>query len=153
MKGLLLRLSGLGPFEPTEQVRVYFWFGMGLVNNFLFGFCWARRHLLKDFRQTATQRYQPAEFGWLIRLFRRKDVAALRGGNPRDNAARVEGLLQNGAGDAAGTAAVLLNAAAAIYVAGLARTYEDGVARAREALGSGSARRALERLRATSTSG
>ena len=74
----LLRLSGLGPFEPTEQVRVYFWFGMGLVNNFLFGFCWARRHLLKDFRQAATQRYQPAKFGWLIRLFWRKDVAPLR---------------------------------------------------------------------------
>src|SRR5438094_2371935 len=47
----LLRLSGLGPFEPTEHVRVYFWFGMGLANNFLFGFCWARRHLLNDFRQ------------------------------------------------------------------------------------------------------
>ena len=74
----LLRLSGLGPFHPTELARVYFWFGMGLANNFLFGFCWARRHLLNDFRQAATQRYQPATFGWLIRLFRRKDVAPLQ---------------------------------------------------------------------------
>jgi len=95
-----------------------------------------------------TWRLDPARYGLAI-----EDVAALRGGKPGVNAERVEGLLRNGAGDAAGTAAVLLNAAAAIYVAGLARTYDDGVARAREALGSGSARRALERLRAASTSG
>ena len=93
-------------------------------------------------------RLDPARYGLAI-----EDVAALRGGKPADNAERVEGLLRNGAGDAAGAAAVLLNAAAAIYVAGLARTYEDGIARARDALGSGSARRALERLRAASTSG
>src|SRR5712692_273093 len=90
-----------------------------------------------------TWRLDPARYGLAI-----EDVAALRGGKPGVNAERVEGLLRNGAGDAAGTAAVLLNAAAAIYVAGLARTYDDGIARAREALGSGSARRALERLRA-----
>ena len=70
----LMRLSGLGPFEPTESARVYFWFGIGLANDFFFGFCWARYHLLKDFRHAATQRYQPAKFGWLIRPFRRKDV-------------------------------------------------------------------------------
>ena len=93
-------------------------------------------------------RLDPARYGLAI-----ADVAALRGGKPGVNAERVEGLLRNGAGDAAGAAAVLLNAAAAIYVAGLARTYEDGIARARDALGSGSARRALERLRAASTSG
>ena len=93
-------------------------------------------------------RLDPARYGLAI-----ADVAALRGGKPSVNAERVEGLLRNGAGDSAGAAAVLLNAAAAIYVAGLARTYDDGLARAREALGSGSARRALERLRAASTSG
>ena len=93
-------------------------------------------------------RLDPARYGLAI-----TDVAALRGGKPGVNAERVEGLLRNGAGDSAGAAAVLLNAAAAIYVAGLARTYDDGLARAREALGSGSARRALERLRAASTSG
>jgi len=93
-------------------------------------------------------RLDPARYGLAI-----ADVAALRGGKPGVNAERVEGLLRNGAGDSAGAAAVLLNAAAAIYVAGLARTYDDGLARAREALGSGSARRALERLRAASTSG
>ena len=93
-------------------------------------------------------RLDPARYGLAI-----EDVTALRGGEPGVNAERVEGVLRNGAGDAAGTGAVLLNAAAAIYVAGLARTYDDGIARAREALGSGSARRALERLRAASTSG
>ena len=93
-------------------------------------------------------RLDPARYGLAI-----ADVAALRGGKPGVNAERVEGLLRNEPGDPAGAAAVLLNAAAAIYVAGLARTYDDGLARAREALGSGSARRALERLRAASTSG
>ena len=93
-------------------------------------------------------RLDPARYGLAI-----ADVAALRGGKPGVNAQRVEGLLRNEPGDSAGAAAVLLNAAAAIYVAGLARTYDDGLARAREALGSGSARRALERLRAASTSG
>ena len=93
-------------------------------------------------------RLDPARYGLAI-----ADVAALRGGKPGVNAERVEGLLWNEPGDSAGAAAVLLNAAAAIYVAGLARTYDDGLARAREALGSGSARRALERLRAASTSG
>jgi len=93
-------------------------------------------------------RLDPARYGLAI-----ADVAALRGGKPGVNAQRVEGLLRNEPGDPAGAAAVLLNAAAAIYVAGLARTYDDGLARAREALGSGSARRALERLRAASTSG
>jgi len=93
-------------------------------------------------------RLDPARYGLAI-----ADVAALRGGKPGVNAERVEGLLRNEPGDSAGAAAVLLNAAAAIYVAGLARTYDDGLARAREALGSGSARRALERLRAASTSG
>jgi len=93
-------------------------------------------------------RLDPARYGLAI-----ADVAALRGGKPGVNAERVEGLLRNEPGDSAGAAAVLLNAAAAIYVAGVARTYDDGLARAREALGSGSARRALERLRAASTSG
>jgi hypothetical protein len=75
---VLWRLSGRGSFEPSDRFGEYFWFGIGLANNFLFGFCWARRHLLNDFRRAATQRYQPAKFGWLIRLFRRKDVAPLR---------------------------------------------------------------------------
>ena len=43
---------------------------------------------------------------------------------------------------------MLLNAGAAVYVAGLERTYEAAVERARAALDGGSGLRTLERLRA-----
>lgn len=76
------------------------------------------------------------------------DVALLAGAEPRSNADRLERILADGT-DRAGRAAVLLNAGAAIYVAGLAPSYEAGVAMAREALDSGAAREALERLRRT----
>jgi len=58
-------------------------------------------------------------------------------------------LLADGASaaDDAGQAALLLNAGAAIYVAGLAPSYEDGIARARGVVATGAARAALERLR------
>jgi anthranilate phosphoribosyltransferase len=79
------------------------------------------------------------------------DEDALGGGAPRDNAIRLERLL-DGAEDRAGRAAVLLNAGAAIYAAGLAETYGEGVERARDALRSGGAREALARLRRTGVS-
>ena len=83
-----------------------------------------------------------------------QDSAPLRGGEPAENAARVTALLDGGVSDAAGLAAVLLNAGAAIYVAGLTPSYETGIERARDALTSGAARAALERLRRlASTSG
>jgi hypothetical protein len=72
----LSRVAGLGAFEPGYGFSVYFWFGLGLANNFLFGFCWARRQLLNNFRQAATQRYQPLKFGWLT--VRHKAEAPLR---------------------------------------------------------------------------
>ena len=82
------------------------------------------------------------------------DVAALAGGAPADNAARIEGLLGDGWHDVAGLAALLLNAGAAIYVAGLVDSYADGVTRAREVVRAGKGREALERLRrATSSAG
>lgn len=82
-------------------------------------------------------------------------VDGLRGGEPAANAARIEHLLNGGAGDDVGLAAVLLNAGAAIYVSGVATSIEDGVMRARGAVASGAAREALERLRrgGASTSG
>ncbi|MBI1967283.1 MAG: anthranilate phosphoribosyltransferase [Gemmatimonadetes bacterium] len=80
------------------------------------------------------------------------DVAALRGGSPAENAARAERILANGGDDWDGVAAVLLNAGAAIYVAGLAKSYAEGIGRAREVIGSGAARTALERLRKASLS-
>jgi anthranilate phosphoribosyltransferase len=82
------------------------------------------------------------------------DVTPLAGAGPAANATRIEGLLGDGAHDVAGLAALLLNAGAAIYVAGLADSYADGVARARETVRAGKGRAALERLRrATSTAG
>ena len=71
-------LCGGGPFRPGDQFTVYFWFGIGLANNFLFGVWWARRHLLNDFRLVAAQRYQMEKSGWFKRLFRGKDEAPAR---------------------------------------------------------------------------
>lgn len=84
------------------------------------------------------------------------DVSSLQGGEPAANAARFERILSNGAaaGDAdhAGLAAVLLNAGAAIYVAGIAGSLAEGIGRAREVVASGAARAALERLRKATAS-
>jgi anthranilate phosphoribosyltransferase len=79
----------------------------------------------------------------------------LKGGEPAENAERLERILGNGDGDAAGLAAVLLNAGAAIYVAGIAGSFAEGIGRAREVVASGAARAALDRLRkaTASTSG
>ncbi len=81
------------------------------------------------------------------------DLKALRGGEPSENAKRIERLLADGTSDVAGAAAVTLNAGAALYVGGLARTYKEGVALARETLAAGAARGPLEALRRVSTSG
>src|SRR5881398_3612190 len=92
---------------------------------------------------------EPERYGLAI-----ADVAPLAGAAPADNAARIEGLLGDGRHDVAGLAALLLNAGAAIYVAGLVDSYADGVTRAREVVRAGKGREALERLRrATSTAG
>jgi anthranilate phosphoribosyltransferase len=83
------------------------------------------------------------------------DAGTLKGGEPAENAERLERILGNGDGDSAGLAAVLLNAGAAIYVAGIAASYAEGIGRAREVVASGAARAALDRLRkaTVSTSG
>ena len=76
-----------------------------------------------------------------------KDVAELQGGEPAENAERLERILGNGNADPSGLAAVLLNAGAAIYVAGIAGSLAEGIGRAREVVASGAARAALDRLR------
>ena len=76
-----------------------------------------------------------------------KDVAELQGGEPAANAERLERILGNGSADPSGLAAVLLNAGAAIYVAGIAGSLAEGIGRAREVVASGAARAALDRLR------
>ena len=80
------------------------------------------------------------------------DVGVLQGGEPAANAERLERILANGSGDPPGLAAVLLNAGAAIYVAGIAASLAEGIGRAREVVASGAARAALDRLRKASAS-
>jgi len=81
-----------------------------------------------------------------------KNVGELQGGEPAANAERLERILGNGAADPAGLAAVLLNAGAAIYVAGIAASLAEGIGRAREVVASGAARAALDRLRKATAS-
>jgi anthranilate phosphoribosyltransferase len=101
---------------------------------------------VRDGRVTAWP-LDPARHGLAI-----DDVAALRGAGPAANAARIERLLGDGRGDAAGLAALLLNAAAAVYVAGLADSYDAALERVRAALGAGQGQAALDRLRRASAS-
>jgi anthranilate phosphoribosyltransferase len=70
----------------------------------------------------------------------------LAGGDPQANARIIESVL-SGEGPAGARTAVLLNAAAAIYVSGMVTTLGEAVGKAREALESGAGRRALDRLR------
>lgn len=75
------------------------------------------------------------------------DLSKLKGGDPRENARRAEQILDGSTDDEAGKTAVLLNAAAALYVADLARDIPEGLKKARAALESGAARDVLLKLR------
>ena len=75
------------------------------------------------------------------------DLAGLAGGEPEENATRVERLLE-GEGRVVERCAVLLNAAAALYVSGNGWTLEESAARAREAMAHGAGAEVLARLRA-----
>jgi anthranilate phosphoribosyltransferase len=72
-------------------------------------------------------------------------IEALRGGSAADSASFVQALLGGEAGPRRDI--VLLNAGAALVVAGRADTLRDGVALAAESVVSGRARRALDTLR------
>ena len=74
-------------------------------------------------------------------------VEDLAGAMPADNARVIEAVL-GGRGPRGARAAVVLNAGAALYVAGLSGSYADGVARAEGAIDSGDGLAALYRLRA-----
>jgi anthranilate phosphoribosyltransferase len=76
----------------------------------------------------------------------------LAGGDPAENARIILDVLA-GQGSAAAAAAVVLNAAAAIYVSGRVTHFADGVVSARKSLESGTGLAALERLRAAYRSG
>ncbi|HJU65615.1 MAG TPA: anthranilate phosphoribosyltransferase [Gemmatimonadaceae bacterium] len=72
-------------------------------------------------------------------------AAEIQGGDPAQNAAIVMEVLRGKRRDGA-RSAVLLNAAAAIYVAGRSSGYEEALAIAQEALDDGAGLQALERL-------
>jgi anthranilate phosphoribosyltransferase len=102
-------------------------------------------HVVQVERGT-TRRYtvEPESFGWTgLRL------EDLRGGEPQENAQMIERVLS---GEVAGAAraAVLLNAGAALYVAGISGSIEEGVTTAERALNEGAGTAALERLRRAS---
>jgi anthranilate phosphoribosyltransferase len=83
---------------------------------------------------------------------RHEDLGALKGGEPSENAARLDRLLRPASAgeDPAGRAAVLLNAAAAIYVSAEGVTFAQAVDRARAALEAGKGATVLHRLREAS---
>ena len=73
-------------------------------------------------------------------------AADLAGGSPAQNAQTIMDVLQ-GRGHPAAVAAVVLNAAGALYVAPGSRSFADCVTTARDALASGAGAAALDRMR------
>jgi anthranilate phosphoribosyltransferase len=82
---------------------------------------------------------EPGEFG-----LAEAPLDAIPGGEPSENAAVVRSVLDGEAGAARDVS--VLNAGAAIFVAGGAADLKDGVSRAADAIDSGAAREVLERL-------
>jgi len=66
-----------GRAEVTELFSDYLWLGLRLASDFAFGWWWARRHLLNDFRKAAAQRYEGKGPDWFRRMFDRKNTAQL----------------------------------------------------------------------------
>jgi len=82
----------------------------------------------------------PSDFGWP-----RYDPGDLAGGEPDENATRVRRVVSGEEGGGA-RAAVTLNAAAALWVAGIAEDLQAGVALAEAAIDDGRARATLDEL-------
>jgi anthranilate phosphoribosyltransferase len=82
---------------------------------------------------------EPKQFGLDV-----ASIDAIRVKDAEESRARVQAVLANEPGPSRDV--VLLNAAAALYVSGLAGSLWDGVALARDAIESGGARRKLEQL-------
>jgi anthranilate phosphoribosyltransferase len=80
------------------------------------------------------------------------DLDDLAGGEPEENARRVERLFE-GQGSQVERCAVLLNAAAALYVSGRGWTMAEAAERARESLESGAAAQVLAALREAAPAG
>jgi anthranilate phosphoribosyltransferase len=77
----------------------------------------------------------------------RAAATELAGGSPAENASVIEQVLRGERRDGA-RSAVLLNTAAALYVAGQCATFGEGMGHAAEALARGAGIAALDRLRA-----
>ena len=78
-------------------------------------------------------------------------AGSLRGGDATENARIIERVLAGTKGAARDV--VLLNAGAALFIAGSAASVKQGAARSAQAIDSGDARRTLDRMIAISTSG
>jgi anthranilate phosphoribosyltransferase len=89
--------------------------------------------------RTAEWFVEPGQFGLAP-----VDLRSVAGGTPEENAAVARRVLAGAPGPHRDL--VLLNAAAALYVGGLAPDLEQGVAKAAEAVDSGAAANVLERL-------
>jgi len=96
-----------------------------------------------EVRNGSTNRWtiHPEEHG-----FKKMSKDDLAGSEPKENARIIEKILDGG-GPKAARAAIVLNAAAAVYVSGRVKTYEEGVAAAMKAIDSGRAKEVLENLR------
>ncbi len=87
-----------------------------------------------------TSTIAPEQFG-----FKRAALEDLRGGTPQENAAITVTILEGERGPRRDI--VVLNAGVALVAAGIARTIEDGIARAAQSIDSGHAYERLEALR------
>jgi|SRR5690625_401148 len=85
--------------------------------------------------------FDPAQFGW-----EDLDAKGLAGGGPEENAALIRAVFE-GDGPTAARAAITLNAGAAIYLAGLVDSLEEGVREAERAVDDGAGAESLQRLR------
>lgn len=78
--------------------------------------------------------------------FRKMSREDLAGSEPAENARLIEKVLDGG-GPKGARSAIVLNAAAAVYVSGQVKSFDDGVAAAQKSIESGSAKRVLENLK------
>ena len=94
-----------------------------------------------ELRDGTVRRYaiQPEDFG-----IQRSSLEQIRAEGPEDSVRTIVDVLDDTPGPARDI--VVLNAGAAIYVAGLAPTLKDGVHKADQAISSGEARNRLDRL-------
>lgn len=95
--------------------------------------------------ETREWNIDPEKFGFFC-----TNKEELAGGDPAENAKIIVEILSGG-GTPAGQAAVIMNAAAAIYVSGRGLTLDESVESARTALSEGKGADALDRLRAAYT--